>query len=134
MGAIRGKNTNVTPHFSWAEFDCSDGSKVPAEFESYVVELCENLEIIRREAGDHPIHVNSGYRSPAYNKKVGGKLASYHLRAMASDIKHPVLSPRRFADLIDDLIRKRKVKSGGVGRYATFTHYDIRGHYTTWRA
>lgn len=134
MGAIRGNNKAVTPHFTWAEFDCHDGTRVPSDLEANVVELCQNLEIIRSAAGDHPIHVNSGYRSESYNARVGGKKASYHLKAMASDIRHPVLSPRQLADLIDQLIRNRKIKAGGVGRYATFTHYDVRGHYTTWRA
>lgn len=39
-----------------------------------------------REAWGKPIYVNSGYRSPAVNKAVGGVPTSHHLKGMAADI------------------------------------------------
>jgi uncharacterized protein YcbK (DUF882 family) len=32
--------------------------------------------------------VKSGYRTPAYNKKLGGEDNSYHVQGMAADISH----------------------------------------------
>lgn len=37
--------------------------------------------------GSHPIIINSGYRSEAVNKKVGGSPTSNHLTGCAVDIK-----------------------------------------------
>lgn len=48
--------------------------------------LCtEVLQPARNQFGK-PIHVNSGYRSIALNKAVGGKSNSYHLTGQAADL------------------------------------------------
>ena len=39
-----------------------------------------------REAMGCPIRINSGYRSPAVNKKVGGASTSQHVRGEAADL------------------------------------------------
>lgn len=39
-----------------------------------------------RERWGSPLHVNSGFRSPALNKAVGGASTSQHLRGEAADI------------------------------------------------
>lgn len=39
-----------------------------------------------RERYGKPIHVNSGYRSPALNKAVGGSKTSQHMTGLAADI------------------------------------------------
>jgi len=36
------------------------------------------------------------------------------------------------ADAIEFLINTGMLKEGGVGRYNTFTHYDIRGTRARW--
>lgn len=53
----------------------------------------KNLEILVdcvldriRERWQSPIYINSGYRCPALNRKVGGVENSYHVRGMAADI------------------------------------------------
>jgi uncharacterized protein YcbK (DUF882 family) len=48
--------------------------------------LVENLLDMVREKWGKPIHVNSGYRSEALNKAVGGKATSQHLTGQAADI------------------------------------------------
>ncbi len=48
--------------------------------------LIENVLDPAREALGQPIRVNSGYRSPALNKRVGGAKHSYHLSGRAADI------------------------------------------------
>ena len=55
--------------------------------------LCRWLERLRRRwndkygDGDDPIIINSGYRSPAVNKAVGGAPTSNHLTGCAVDIR-----------------------------------------------
>ena len=55
--------------------------------------LCRWLERLRKRwnelygEGDDPIIINSGYRSPAVNKAVGGAKGSNHLTGCAADIR-----------------------------------------------
>jgi len=42
------------------------------------------------------------------------------------------MTPQEVADLIEELISQGKMKEGGLGRYNTFTHYDIRGYNARW--
>ena len=48
--------------------------------------LCGWLEVLRSRAGA-PIIINSGYRSPQLNKKIGGVPTSNHLTGCAVDIR-----------------------------------------------
>ncbi len=94
--------------------------------------LCDQLEVLRSAAGNRGIHVNSGYRTPTYNAQIGGVSNSQHLYAKASDISVSGMSPGQVANLIEDLIRQGRMRQGGLGRYSTFTHYDIRGTAARW--
>ena len=57
-----------------------------AEAVPLMVELIDKVLDPLRERWGVPIYVNSGYRCPELNKKVGGAPNSYHLRGMAADI------------------------------------------------
>ena len=48
--------------------------------------LCGWLEVLRERAG-RSIVINSGYRSPQLNRKVGGAPTSNHLTGCAADIR-----------------------------------------------
>jgi uncharacterized protein YcbK (DUF882 family) len=118
-------------HFKLKEFHCNDGTPVPEEFYGNVQELMDNLEIIREHFGGlYPIKINSGYRTPEYNKKVGGAAKSQHLTASAADIIMSV-TPRIVQEAIEQLQIDEKIKQGGLGKYSVFTHYDI-GKYRNW--
>ena len=55
--------------------------------------VCEWLEVLRKRyndkygVGEEPIRINSGYRSPQLNKKIGGVPTSNHLTGCAVDIR-----------------------------------------------
>lgn len=118
-------------HFKLEEFACKDGTPVPEEFYGNVQELMNNLEVIREHFGGlYPIRINSGYRTPEYNKKVGGASKSQHLTASAADIIMSI-TPSVVQDAIEQLQKDEKIKQGGLGRYSVFTHYDI-GKYRNW--
>lgn len=125
------KTQQLTENFNINEFACKDGTPVPDELECNVIVLAQNLQVLRDYLGE-PIRLNSGYRTPTYNKKVGGRPASQHLKAKAADITAKSKTPKQLAAIIEKLIAERKMKQGGIGVYPGFTHYDVRGIKARW--
>lgn len=121
----------LTENFELIEFVCKDGSAVPDEYMHNVKLLAENLQVLRDELGE-PIRINSAYRSPSYNKRIGGAKSSKHLLAQAADITVKGKTPKQLAAVIERLISQRKMKQGGLGVYPGFVHYDVRGTKARW--
>ena len=121
----------LTENFSLWEFKCRDGTVVPEEYMDNVQELADNLQVLREHIGK-PITVISGYRSPKYNRKIGGARRSQHLFASAGDIIVKGMTPDEVKEVIVHLIKEGKMKKGGVGLYTYFTHYDVRGFNRRW--
>lgn len=121
----------LTENFALDEFACHDGTPVPTELVPTVKSLAERLEIIRKEIGK-PLKILSGYRSPTWNKKVGGAKSSTHMQGKAADITADGIPPHTVADTIERLIKEGKLPPSGLGRYKGFTHYDIRGKNARW--
>ena len=121
----------LTKNFNLSEFDCKDGTEMPSELLTNVLELAENLQVLRDFVGV-PIKINSSYRSLSHNAKINGSKSSQHLFAKAADIVIESKSPEQVANIIKVLISEGKMKQGGIGVYNTFTHYDIRGHKARW--
>lgn len=119
-----------TKNFKLSEFKCSDGTNVPQKYWGNLAALMEQLQVLRDYIGK-PIQVNSGYRTPTYNKAVGGVPSSSHLVAKAADIKVNGLSSLELVKIILKLIQEGKMKNGGIGLYDTFVHYDI-GNIRRW--
>lgn len=117
-------NTALTKNFKVREFACRDGSDVI--FIS--MDLVEILQKIRDHFGK-AVTINSAYRTVAYNKKVGGATYSQHLYGTAADIVVKGVAPETVAAYAETLLPK----SGGVGRYASFTHVDVRAAKSRWK-
>ena len=87
----------LSEHFSLSEFERSAtatkhgiDNRVPSQYIPALQQLCkEILEPLRSFAGE-PILINSGYRCPLLNVKVGGVYASQHTLGEAADIRLPV--------------------------------------------
>lgn len=131
-------NKQLTKNFHIREFKCKDGTEVPEEYYCNVLQLAQNLQILRdeltKEQGkDSPLHINSGYRTPKYNATLeGSAVQSQHLLAKAADITCIYYSPKQLANKIEKLIAAGKVVFGGLGRYKGFTHVDIRKSRARW--
>lgn len=69
-------------HFQQSEFDSPDEPGSGAKMDGHLLELVDEL----RDRLGFPLTVNSGYRTPAHNKKEGGKSNSAHLRGLAVDL------------------------------------------------
>ena len=72
------------------------------------------------------IWVNSCCRCEKHNKAIGGEPNSYHCRGMAADIVVQGVPCSRVWAYLNEKHR------GGLGRYDTFTHVDVRGFSARW--
>ena len=90
------KQTNLSEHFSLAELTQTKQpiENVPSEAQvENLRRVCRWLERLRKRwndkygDGDDPIIINSGFRSEAVNKAVGGVPTSNHLTGCAVDIR-----------------------------------------------
>ena len=93
--------------------------------------LAKNLQVLRDHFG-RPISVNIAYRPKWYELLKGRKGGSKQVSFMAADIVVEGVSPYDVADAIELLIEQGKMAEGGLGRYNSFTHYDIRGKKARW--
>lgn len=111
----------LSPHFKVKEFKCKDGSDKILISD----ELIKLLEKIRGHF-NRTLRINSGYRTVAYNKKVGGSPRSQHLLGTASDIQVSGVSPNEVYKYCDSIV------TGGCGKYSAFTHVDVRKNKARW--
>ena len=126
----------MTKNFNIEEFQCKGNLKgcdcqMPDDVYNNIQELAENLQIVR-DMLQEPIKINSGWRCEEYNRKIKGAKRSQHLLGKAADIRIKDLTPDEVANAIDKLQEGGFIKKGGLGRYNSFTHYDIRGRKARW--
>ena len=81
----------LSDHFTLGEFTKSNSHpevyNIPShEAIANLKRVCGWLEVLRERSGG-PIRINSGYRSPQLNKKIGGVPTSNHLTGCAVDIR-----------------------------------------------
>jgi hypothetical protein len=118
-------------NFTWAEVT-HNGQRIPqntefggitipaAQITANTVKLARELDKIRVQFGNRPIHINSWYRPPALNKAVGGVANSQHLLGWAADIVIEGYTPHQVAAILS------KTWAGGLGDSSIFTHLDLR--------
>ena len=84
-------------------------------------ELWTKLENFAKALG-RPITLNSAYRSPEYNVKIGGAKKSMHVQRKAADVQWGTSSVQGRVDMI-----QRAIDAGisGIGTYNGFMHVDI---------
>ncbi len=118
-------------HLSWKELACKDGTPYPEYSDDRVYRLARVFEIIRSHFGDKPIVIHSAYRTKTHNKKIGGAKGSQHLVGKALDLGPPKgVGIKRFYDEI--LANRKDWGIGGIGKYNTFVHVDIRDGNANW--
>ena len=101
----------------------------PAELWPNMEQTAKVLEEARNRFGK-PIRISSAYRSPAYNKRIGGVSNSTHVKFNATDLVSD--KPAKLYLVLMDLRREGMYK-GGLGLYRSFVHMDTRGYNATWR-
>lgn len=86
----------LTEHFAYEEMIASQtaarlgiDNRPDATTLRNLKRLCATLEIVRRELGNKPLVVSSGYRCPALNTAIKGSKSSYHMKGLAVDFIAP---------------------------------------------
>jgi uncharacterized protein YcbK (DUF882 family) len=127
----------LTNNFSLKEFiesvfyDKEAQAKVKETYQEHkdsvlpnIQDLANQLQALRDHTG-RAVFINIAYRPSWYEKKQGRTGNSRHTLGLAADIRIDRFSAKEVADTIEELIGSGKMKQGGLGRYNTFTHYDI---------
>lgn len=117
------RNKNVALNFKVSEFACKDGSDVV-----FISQDLINILQVIREHFNKPVIINSAYRTTTYNKKIGGANLSTHCQGLASDIVVQGVKPSEVANYAETLLPN----TGGIGRYSSFTHIDVRMNKSRW--
>lgn len=104
---------NPTENFSISEFDC------PCCQTNFMQDSFISALQVARDYLGRPIHINSGFRCPVHNGRVGGVSESSHMAGLASDL-HCNHSQSRYL-LIGSLLR---AGFNRIGIYKYFIHVD----------
>jgi uncharacterized protein YcbK (DUF882 family) len=120
----------LSEHFHSREFDCHDGTPTPTHALPDLRHLCARyLEPLRSRYGR--VTIVSGYRTRAYNARVGGAPQSWHIYlpqryGAAADVVAATGRPSdwyRTLELLDP---------GGLGAYSSHVHVDNRHGRARW--
>ena len=115
----------ATENFSWREFYCPLAKSLPLT--DLAVHHVSKLQLLREGLG-RGLRVNSGYRSPEHNVRVGGATQSMHLE-FASDVTpiSPFGDDEERVDWLDKIASiAEDLGFSGIGRYNSFVHLDCR--------
>lgn len=136
-------------HFRVSEFACHDGTPYPEEWADRwadLVNLCDTI----RDAWGRPLHVVSGYRTPAHNQALVDADAaqgshqvasgSYHVQGMAADLRPETADevPQLLAFVLSLYQAGKLPQLGGCADYpvSCWVHVDTGkttdGHLRRW--
>lgn len=113
----------LSSNFRVREFRCKDDTD-PIFVDSDLVDILQKV----RDHFGKAVTITSAFRTASHNKKVGGATYSQHLYGKAADIKVSGVAPSVVADFAETLMPG----TGGIGRYSTFTHVDVRKVKSRW--
>ena len=103
-------------YFEYEEFDSPDVQGSGQLMDPKLLEMIDEV----REIYGKPIRINSGYRTEAHNRKVGGVDSSSHIKGLAIDVSC-TKSDNRFK-MLTALI---EVGFNRIGVAGSFIHVDI---------
>ena len=112
--------------------DAQEDSTIPRPTSEWIIvqshvnprvlpELWTKLENFAKALG-RPITLNSAYRSPAYNRQIGGARNSMHVQRKAADVQWATSNVQARIDIIQKAI---DAGFSGIGTYNNFMHVDI---------
>lgn len=102
----------------------------PKELWPNIAKVAKVVDLLRKRL-EKPVKITSAYRNPSYNASIKGASRSQHLKFKALDIACRGASSVVVAKELRKM-RAEGIFKGGVGRYSTWTHVDIRGSNVDW--
>lgn len=120
-----GLTMKLSEHFTLKEFQCKCGQKHPTLISN---ELIEKLERLYTALGAGKGIVNSGYRCPTHDKRVGGSGGGQHTKGVAVDI---VFYDKKGKIIGSDVVSCKAQDVGfsgiaNIDKTYTATHLDVR--------
>lgn len=112
-------------HFKQSEFDSPDLKGSGAGMDPAFIYRLDALRCLV----DKAFRINSGYRTPARNKVVGGEPGSAHLTGHAVDISTSGWTKQQRRDLI---IYARRLGFNGIGIGSSYIHVDTLPRKAAW--
>lgn len=120
---------NLTKNFTLSEMTVTQTGLPNKPEEVHIANLkrlCETILEPLRETIGKPIIVNSGYRSPAVNRKVKGSITSQHMNGEAADICVQGLTTK---DIVSEIIKLNlpfhQLINEGTSSGATWVHVSV---------
>lgn len=129
------RNEYLTPNFKFGEFWSGDVRKgarsiePPAKYVNRIIAMAEELQVVRDYIGS-PIIITSAYRTPDWNKRVGGVKNSYHTQGLAVDIKVNGMPPY---DLAVYVAKLTDFMGFGINIKKNFVHCDMRDKFMVFK-
>lgn len=125
---VKGSTKRLSENFLASEFMCKGTACCSSGLiDEKLVEILQKI----RDHFDKPVTINSAYRCPKHNEKVGGSSGSYHTYGQAADIKVKDTAPAEVAKYAES------IGVLGIGLYETdadgyFVHIDTRTKKAYW--
>lgn len=117
------KDFQVLPNFYMSEFLTRNTKDTTTILCLNVMVLIQNI----RDSYGSGVGLNSTYRNPDYNRRVGGAPKSEHVQGEAID-SYPVdRDIKRYTKVVEGMNIP-----GGFGKYNTFVHVDVRPYRARW--
>lgn len=121
--SAKDKDFQVLPSFYMKEFLTRNTKDTKTILCLDVMLLAQRI----RYAYGSAIGINSSYRSPEYNKSIGGAKDSQHIHGNALDTYPANRNMKAYMKVIEDMDIP-----GGFGKYNTFCHVDVRRYKARW--
>ena len=116
----------LSQNFTMQEAVCKCGCRQHKMYMIHIVRQAVRLQALR-DYIEQPIHVNSWFRCPTHNKKVGGVSGSQHLIGAATDIWVRGMSISQLKWNITNAYVAGVIPKPTMITYPSFVHLDFRG-------
>lgn len=120
----------LSPHFTYEELIATAHRDIdntpPDDVLKVLADTASRMETVRELLGKNPVHVNSGYRSPALNAAVGGVANSAHMTGHAVDFICPAFgSPLVICHQLEDAHSAGMLQFDQVIEEGTWVHISF---------
>lgn len=95
----------MSEHFDIQELN-PHGFELPPGIEANLECIAANFLEQVRAVVDRPVHVTSGYRSPVFNRRIGGSKNSRHMYGLAADVTWDGIDDHSVTKVRDRLMRE----------------------------